>query len=506
MRKGTALAVYGAYNFLASELKQEVLQCVISNYMHYRSRYPAPPTTDPPKTPLYDSLHTNIPHPSMCFPSYSFPPSTPLFPTAPVVLRYLESYATHFSLHQYIRLNTHITSTFWDSAAQLWRVKLSTGVEESYEFLVAANGHYRDPKYPDTKGLGAWIEKGKAKHSVYYRNPAAYAGSKKIVIVGGGPSAIDLVTDIRYSCPGIQVVVQSIAGAQGPGFWNYAPDAPDYRKKGKVERYGDLETGEVVFEDGTVETGVDFVFVATGYNITFPFLKEQLPQAESPSPASITIASPNPPLETPLFNSTRHVFPLARHLFPLNASFPPHVIAFPGLPHRIAPFPIFEDQARAIVRVIVDGPSAISIPDEKALLVSRLKRVAQLANEPDPAAASDSEDQELPDPFSESISHLWFRFGQHETFDYRKELRVFAEPSSTWEPYSWELELWDRRDSIRAEWKELVKQGEADKWVEGVGEKGGEEGMLEWVEVCRKLIKRYDERVGKEETKVAEAE
>lgn len=52
----------------------------------------------------------------------------------------------------------------------------------------------------------------------------------------------------------------------------------------------------------------------------------------------------------------------------------------------------------------------------------------------------------------------------------------------------------------------MEKQGEADKWVEGVGEKGGEEGMLEWVEVCRKLIKRYDERVGKEETKVAEAE
>lgn len=374
---------------------------------------------------------------------------------------------------------------------------------------MVANGHYRDPKHPDTQGLGAWIEKGKAKHSVYYRNPEAYAGSKKILIVGGGPSAIDLVTDMRNTCPGIEVVVHSIAGALDSGVSNYPPDAPDYRKKRKVERYGDLESGEVVFEDGTIETGVDFVFVATGYNITFPFLKDQLPQAESPSPTlvSTSSSSSNPALDMPLFNSTRHVFPLARHLFPLNASFPPHVIAFPGLPHRIAPFPIAEDQALAIVRVIADGPPAISIPDEKTLIVSRLIRVAQSASESATESQSLAASQEdLPDPFSEPISRLWFRFGQHESFTYRRELHKFAQSSSTWEPHPWEIELWDRRDSIRSEWKELVKKGEADEWVKGVGEKGGEEGMMEWVEVCRKLVKRYDERVGKEKEKAPEVE
>lgn len=426
----------------------------------------------------------------MCFLSFIFPPSTLLFPPASTVQQYLESYATHFSLHQYVRLNTHVTTAFWDSSADVWHVKLENGQDYDYDFLVVANGHYREPKYPDTRGLDAWLKKGKAKHSVYYRNPDAVSGSKKIMVVGGGPSAIDLCYDMRTSCPGLELVVHSIASGLDSGRSNYPPDASDYKKKGKVKEYGDPEKGEVVFEDGTVEKDVDFVFVATGYAITFPFLHDQLPEKDSASSSSS-----NPISKIPLTNSTRHVFPLAKHLFPLNASFPPHVIAFPGLPHRIAPFPIFEDQALAIVRVIAEGASAISIPDESALLTARLKRIAE--SEPNEV---DEDGEEIPDPFSESMSRLWFRFGQHEPFAYRKELHEFADPSKgPWEPHAWEIELWDRRDAIRAEWKELVKEGKAEAWVKGVGEKGGEEGIMEWVEVCRKLMKRHDEKTGCEQ-------
>ena len=46
-------------------------------------RVPAPlDTADPPLTPLYDSLTTNSPHPTMCFVELPFPSSTAVYPSA----------------------------------------------------------------------------------------------------------------------------------------------------------------------------------------------------------------------------------------------------------------------------------------------------------------------------------------------------------------------------------------------------------------------------------------
>ena len=47
---------------------------------------------------------------------------------------------------------------------------------------------------------------------------------------------------------------------------------------------------------------------------------------------------------------------------------------------------------------------------------------------------------------------------------------------------------------MRAEWKELVRIGEADRWVCGVGRSGGEKGEMEWVEMTRRLLKRAEAR------------
>ncbi|TFY73126.1 hypothetical protein EWM64_g10887, partial [Hericium alpestre] len=87
---------------------------------------PAPPTDDPPLSPLYDSLETNIPHPLMAFTTFPFPPGIALYPSADEVLKYLNDYADHFDLRKYIRLNTRVDRAIWDAAAQHWQVTLST--------------------------------------------------------------------------------------------------------------------------------------------------------------------------------------------------------------------------------------------------------------------------------------------------------------------------------------------------------------------------------------------
>jgi hypothetical protein len=63
-----------------------------------------------PATPLYDSLHTNLPHPIMAYRGFPFPPETPLYPPASIVLAYLQSYASAHNLYPHIRLNTTVES------------------------------------------------------------------------------------------------------------------------------------------------------------------------------------------------------------------------------------------------------------------------------------------------------------------------------------------------------------------------------------------------------------
>ena len=73
-------------------------------------RLPAPPSDNPPLTPMYDTLTTNLPHPVMAYASLSFPPSTYLYPPASSVLDYLRLYASHFDIKKYIRLNTSMNN------------------------------------------------------------------------------------------------------------------------------------------------------------------------------------------------------------------------------------------------------------------------------------------------------------------------------------------------------------------------------------------------------------
>ena len=114
------------------------------------TRYPSPPTEDPPLSPLYDSLTTNLAHPVMCYSSLPFPPETPLFPKASVVHDYLRLYVKTFDLMPHIHLNTTVLSTIW--ASSFWDVRLSTGEALSFDRLIIANGHFRVPYYPPQIG------------------------------------------------------------------------------------------------------------------------------------------------------------------------------------------------------------------------------------------------------------------------------------------------------------------------------------------------------------------
>lgn len=429
---------------------------------------PAPPVDDPPLTPMYDSLTTNLPHPIMAYPSYPFPPGTLLYPPALTVLQYLNDYATHFDIHKHIRVKTTVRNIDWDANIAQWRV-LTTATnaapdslpEESlFDLVIIANGHYRVPLYPPTPGLKAWLDSGKAMHAAWYRH-AEYHGDT-VLVVGRGPSGIDVADEMREVC---KTLVHSFPEAQSED-----REGGAVKLRGRISEFLDPQEGRVRFEDGMEESGINYCVLATGYEHSLPFLPPHLLELAMPPPI--------PPIPKKLYNSKFHIFPLAKHIFPLVTSFPPSRLAILALPYRIIPFPFAEVQTRAVLKAFVD-PAALDPSREAVDIVSRYEELrSQVGN------------NEL------AIARLWHKM-EIEQFPYRDALHQFAGgeyAKPEWRVPDWVLEIWHHKVTLRAEWKELVKIGEAEKWVEGVGKSGGEAGTQEWLAVMRRIIQRAEQR------------
>ncbi|GJE85470.1 FAD/NAD(P)-binding domain-containing protein [Phanerochaete sordida] len=429
---------------------------------------PAPPVDNPPLTPMYDSLTTNIPHPIMAYPSYPFPPGTLLYPAALTVLQYFTDYATHFDLHKHVRVRTTVRNVDWDPSVSQWRVRTSpTGPspdapseETLFDLVIVANGHYRVPLYPPTPGLKAWLEAGKAVHAAWYRH-AEYHGDT-VLVVGRGPSGIDVADEMCEVC---KTLIHSFPEAPRE---DHNGGAVKFR--GRIAEFLDPHEGRVRFEDGTEEAGVDYCILATGYEHSLPFLPPHLLERALPPPI--------PPIPEKLYNSKFHIFPLAKQIFPLVTSFPPSRLALLALPYRIIPFPFAEVQTRAVLKAFTD-PDSLDPAREAVDIVSRYEELrAQFG------------DNEV------AIARAWHKM-EEEQFPYLDSLHQFVGgeyAGPQWKVPDWVLEIWYQKVTLRAEWKELVRIGEAEKWVEGVGKSGGEEGTKEWLELMRRVIKRAEQR------------
>ncbi|KAI0642638.1 FAD/NAD-P-binding domain-containing protein [Trametes meyenii] len=412
---------------------------------------PADPSgAEPPLTALYDSLTTNTPHPLMSYTSHPFPPETPLYPPWPVVLAYLDDYAKKFDLYPHIRFNTPVRSLHWNTVSRKWDAVVGTDELLQFDLILVANGHYRIPRIPNTKGLEGWIAGGKVTHSVWYRNPADYTG--KLLVVGGGYSGMDVASETR---PFAKEVIHAITGADPEEH-----DGEKFKKRGRVTEYLNVDEGKVVFEDGTTESGIDHVVLATGYQFSFPFLSA--PEVIPAFPPQV------PPAPEALYNSTYHIFPLAKHLIPLVTSYPHSSLAFLGLPLRVAPFPLTEIQTQVALKVFSD-PSSLDLQHEAKALRERYEQLR--------VAKGDDE---------VAIADVWFRLGFKEQFDYRDELYEFV--GTDYRVPRWERELFEEKDLLREQCRELDRSGEAKEWLRGVG--SGADPVQEWADFMWKVLKR----------------
>ncbi|KAG7448693.1 FAD/NAD(P)-binding domain-containing protein, partial [Guyanagaster necrorhizus] len=419
---------------------------------------PSEPVDDqPPLSALYDSLTTNIPHPVMSFTSLPFPPSTPLYPVARVVEDYLQAYAKHFGLNTHIRLGTSVVALQFDSESSKWKVKLSTKETLDFDWVIVCSGHYSKPRYPDTPGLSKWLHDKRASHSSWYRRPQDVIGDK-ILVVGNGPSGIDISAELRRH---VKILVRSVSGGTGEEDGNLIvrPRAVHYE-----------DDGSVLFEDGSKEAGIDRCILATGFEVSFPFLSNE--DLVPGLPAAV------PPLPRELYNSTYNIFPLAQHLFPFQSRFPPTTIAFMGLLIKVAPFPLVEAQARAALHIFAH-PNELDLAKETADIVTRYQQLRAELQTEDPLA----------------LAKAWHVFKGSEQFDYRDELYAYTAPSFGGDAKvvpQWEKDMYDNKITLKQVWFDLVKEGVADDWVRGVGENGPQD----WVALAKRMMKRARQERG----------
>lgn len=141
------------------------------------------------------------------------------------------------------------------------------------ERVIISSGFYSDPYRMNIPGE----DLPKVKH--YYDEPHAYA-FQKVIVVGGGNSAVDVALETYRCGSDVTLVVREPALKDGVKYW-VRPDIENRIKEGTIRAYFNSELthiseSEVVIRtpDGSMTLANDFVLAMTGYQPDFGFLEK----------------------------------------------------------------------------------------------------------------------------------------------------------------------------------------------------------------------------------------
>lgn len=319
-------------------------------------------------SPMYDNLHTNIPHTLMRYSDLGFTADgkgkgthedCEIFPARQVVQQYLLQYAR--DVRHLVRFSTQVTDVSLQiplpSAAsglvdskfrEHWTVRstdLLTDVSlvEDYDAVVVASGHYSTPYIPSVPKISTFAKAhpGIISHSKTYRTPSEFTG-KRVVIVGSAASGLDIASQISAVCASPLVISARSPVLEDMG--EHIGVGDKVRVVGQIKQFLVGERGIEVFSTPTSSsaeeeddkkteriTDIDAIVFCTGYLFTFPFI------------STSSLPSSTPPLVT----DGRRVHGIACHF--IHTHHP--TLVFPALPIKIIPFPLAEAQAAVFSRL-----------------------------------------------------------------------------------------------------------------------------------------------------------
>jgi amino acid transporter len=280
---------------------------------------------DAPGSPIYHSAHFISSRYQSGFVGHPMPDDYPDYPSWRQVRSYIGTFADTEGLRPLITFGTSVTSAV--PVADGWDVTLSDGTTHRYAGVIAAPGVNWHPSIPSYPGQDTFT--GDIRHSSTYTDPAEFAG-KRVLVVGGGNSGVDIACDAARSADaawlsvrrGYRYIPKHIAGVPTDALLAGKVDPPhgvslptDQQAfldalVGDLTRYGlpkpdhellashpilntqvlhHLGHGDLIakpdiarftatgveFADGS-SIDVDVVILATGYTYALPFLADDL--------------------------------------------------------------------------------------------------------------------------------------------------------------------------------------------------------------------------------------
>lgn len=265
---------------------------------------------------MYQNLVTNLPIELMCYPNEPFPEQKESFVSSEKVLRYYQDYAAKYNLSKFIKFEHHVIRVRSTHDNGTWEIivknlrenKISTHI---FDAVLICTGHHHKSYIPSYKGQNEF--KFKQIHSHVYRSSKIFSDEKKILIVGGNNSAVDLVLD-------------SCKVSKYPILWsNHLNNVDLTQFEGEVIIKPDimeLTSDGVKFVDGSFESNITLIVYATGYKYSYPFLSVDSGVATG--------------------DDGEYVRPLWWHCLSINRP----TIGFIGLPNLICPNQLFELQTK----------------------------------------------------------------------------------------------------------------------------------------------------------------
>lgn len=127
--------------------------------------------------------------------SLSFAPNpnwSHAFSSGHEIRNYLEHVAATKKLAPFIHLNEEMTSAEWDDTSGSWHIRTSRG-SYAAKVLVACAGPLTEPVYPDIPGMEDF--RGEVLHTSRW-NADFDASGKRVVVVGTGASAVQVVPEL----------------------------------------------------------------------------------------------------------------------------------------------------------------------------------------------------------------------------------------------------------------------------------------------------------------------
>ncbi|MBR9775534.1 MAG: YpdA family putative bacillithiol disulfide reductase [Cytophagales bacterium] len=189
-------------------------------------------------------------------------------PTRPEALEYYRRIVKHYQLN----INLYEKVNTLEKKKGGFVVHTSKGDYET-EKLVLATGFYDLPNTMNVPGEDL------SKVSHYYKEPWPYIG-QKIIVVGGGNSAVDVALETWRKGAEVSMVVMKPEIDQTVKYW-VLPDIENRIKEGSIKGYynssiKEIREKEVVLNtpEGEVTIENDFVLAMTGYKPNFELLDQ----------------------------------------------------------------------------------------------------------------------------------------------------------------------------------------------------------------------------------------